>query len=158
MLYATSDLYMFHRNPRISFEPYKCRCVQYQCMGSKGRVCHNSRTQMGVPQLEVPSIGWMVYFLEHPNLKWMITGGTPMTLDPSHGLSMPWAPCHRSHLLLAFTAGHHSVIFRDLGYGKNVMQNSMILAVIYCKCNINNSNNNNKNSKNDNQQLITINN
>jgi len=36
---------------------------------------------MGVPQLEVPSIGWMVYFLEHPNLKWMITGGTPMTLE-----------------------------------------------------------------------------
>ena len=85
MLYATSDLYMFHRNPRKSFEPYKCCCVQYQCTGSKGRVFHNSRTQMGVPQLEVASIGWMVYFLEHPNLKWMITGGTPMALDPSHG-------------------------------------------------------------------------
>ena len=27
------------------------------------------------------SYGWMVYFMENPNLKWMMTGGTPMTQE-----------------------------------------------------------------------------
>ena len=49
------DQYMFHRKPRISFWPFNCCCVQYQCMGSKGGVFHNSRTHVGVPQMEVPS-------------------------------------------------------------------------------------------------------
>ena len=30
---------------------------------------------MGVPKK------WMVYFMEHPNRKWMMTGGTPMTQE-----------------------------------------------------------------------------
>ena len=24
---------------------------------------------------------WMVFFMENPNLKWMMTGGTPMTQE-----------------------------------------------------------------------------
>ena len=31
---------------------------------------------MGVPQVR-----WMVDFMENANLKWMITGGTPMTME-----------------------------------------------------------------------------
>ena len=33
---------------------------------------------MGVPQGRL-----LVYFMENPNLKWMMTGGTPMTLETS---------------------------------------------------------------------------
>ena len=29
--------------------------------------------------MEVPQKRWMVYFMENPKLKWMRTGGTPMT-------------------------------------------------------------------------------
>ena len=37
---------------------------------------------------------WMVQFRENPNLKWMITGGTPMTWETTlYGLSPYLIPC-----------------------------------------------------------------
>ena len=41
-----------------------------------------SMTPWGYPK------GWMVYFMENSNLKWMMTGGSPMTKrKPPHGSS-----------------------------------------------------------------------
>ena len=32
--------------------------------------------------------GWMVYFMENPNLKWMMPGGSPILGTPQMGVAM----------------------------------------------------------------------
>ena len=40
--------------------------------------CTFFRLTWGFPQMGVPT-SWMVYFMENPNRKWMMTRGTPIS-------------------------------------------------------------------------------
>ena len=39
--------------------------------------------------MEVPQAHWMVYFMENPNLKWMMNRGAPI-LGNHHMETLPW--------------------------------------------------------------------
>ena len=49
------------------------------CRAPAGGLTHGVSIAMGVPQAR-----WMVFIRENPNLKWMGTGGSPMTQESSN--------------------------------------------------------------------------